>query len=154
MYYIYILNDFEIGNNILNAEQILDSLVGRKCWVYNSTTPNFKRINRGDKVLVYMAGVGRRNFVASFNIASDIVEKQLDLLTKEESILFNMFSHMVKIENINIFQKPVTIAEIKNDLEFISDKKNYGLFFRQATKRITQQDYEKVISASQNFLTV
>lgn len=150
MHYIHILNDFQIGKKKMSAEQILDILLKRKCWVYNSNTPNFSKFSNGDKIIIYMAGVGRRSFVACFEFAGGVEKHKLDPVSKEEKVLFNMFSFMAPIKNIIRFQDQVSMAEIKIELDFISDKKNYGLYLRQATKKISESDYNKIFEASKS----
>ncbi|WP_226606457.1 EVE domain-containing protein [Bacillus cereus] len=148
MYYIFVINDIEIGSKKIKAEGTLEFLLKERIWLYNLNTPNFRRIGNGDKVLIYLAGAGRRFFKAKFNIASEMFKHNFSSLGEKEKILFKMFEYASHIEQIEIFKEPMGIMELKSELEFIKDKKNYGLFFRQSTKQISEEDYKRVLKSN------
>ena len=62
-----------------------------------------------------------------------------------EKSLLKIFPLGCSVKVLNVWSKPLYIANIKNDLDFITDKKNYGLFLRQPTKIIGKKDYEYII---------
>jgi predicted RNA-binding protein len=147
MYYIFIINNIEIGNKIIKAEEILDTLLNKKIWLFNTFSPNFKKIKKDDKILVYIAGKNRRYFVGGFTITGEMVKHENESPTNHvEKMLFNLFEYSINIEKIIMFTKPINILDIKERLHFIKDKKNYGLYFRLATKLIDQRDYEFIIN--------
>ncbi|WP_144635954.1 EVE domain-containing protein [Priestia megaterium] len=145
MYYIFVINTFEIGSNSIEAKEILDSLLTKKIWLYNLNIPNFTKIKVGDNVLIYVAGPGRRFFTAKFTIASEIFKHSFYSANEKEDLLFKSFKYASYIENIEIFKDLINISEIKEKLRFIKDKKHYGLFFRQATRLISEEDYRIVL---------
>ncbi|PAK50091.1 EVE domain-containing protein, partial [Priestia megaterium] len=127
MHYIYIINDFLVTDqDKIKAEEIVKILLNKKIWVYTPSTPNLKKMQPEDKVVVYMAGEKRKKFVGYFEIAEDINKHNFNGSTEEEEYIFNLFPLAASIKNIQLFETPVYIKDIKNDLEFIKDKKNYG----------------------------
>lgn len=151
MNFIFIINDLVIGFNLINAEEISEKLLDRNIWLISLSTPHFTKFSPEDKVLIYLAGKGRRYFAANFTIKSDVYKHDLIPTTDDEKILFKTFDYAVNIDNIRRFEQPVPILDIKEDLAFIKDKKNYGLFFRQATKLINDEDYSKILNFQKVF---
>ncbi|WP_432693988.1 EVE domain-containing protein [Priestia aryabhattai] len=147
MPFLHIINNFEIGYDKVEAEEIMDILFKKKVWLYNANTPNFSKINVDDKVIVYIAGAGRRYFTATFTIKSKMMKHEFQPENQTETVLLNMFKYYCEITDIVIFKEPVNILKLKEELEFIKDKKNYGLFFRQSVKSINQRDYEKILQS-------
>lgn len=70
MPFIFIINDFDFGTHKLKAEDVLEVLLDKGHWLFTKNTPNLKKINAGDEVIVYMAGKNRRYFCVSFNIGA------------------------------------------------------------------------------------
>ena len=58
---------------------------------------------------------------------------------------FKMLSYYLHLENIQIFKKPISIKELVNDLEFIKNKKNYGLDMLTGVVKISQNDFNYII---------
>ena len=56
-----------------------------------------------------------------------------------------MLSYYLHLENIRIFKKPIGIKELVNDLEFIKNKKNYGLDMLTGVVKISQNDFNYII---------
>ena len=56
-----------------------------------------------------------------------------------------MLSYYLHLENIQIFKKPISIKELVNDLEFIKNKKNYGLDMLTGVVKISQNDFNYII---------
>ncbi len=144
MHYLFIINDFVLEDKMFTGKEIADRLLENKHWVFTPSTPNIKKIKPKDKVIVYIAGKGNRYFYANFEILDEIQEHNLTPSGELEDVLYSIFSLACKIKVLNIWSKPISIADIKEDLNFITDKKNYGLFFRQSTKVIGEEDYNLI----------
>ena len=147
MQYLSVINDLEIGYDSINALDIVKTLYNNEVWLYTDTAPFTSKISKGDKFILYIAGKGRRYFHSSFEIAGNIEEINDDKIIDNEKIdLDRFFQYFVPINNISIFKKKPMIKDIKTDLKFIKDKKNYGLFLRQSVKRISKEDYDYIIN--------
>ncbi|MEJ9224450.1 EVE domain-containing protein [Priestia aryabhattai] len=146
MHYIYIINDFLVTDqDKIKAEEIVKILLNKKIWVYTPSTPNLKKMQPEDKVVVYMAGEKRKKFVGYFEIAEDINKHNFNGNTEEEEYIFNLFPLAASIKNIQLFETPIYIKDIKNDLEFIKDKKNYGVFLRSSVRAVSEKDFERIL---------
>lgn len=160
MYMIFILNDISTRESTISGRILADILLSNKIWIFNKNTPNLRKMNQGDKVLVYIAGKGNRYFFASFELGDNQANKSIisiDKLKSADNIekpllthIFKMFDLQWPIKNIQIWDKPVDISSIKDDLEFIIDKKNWGLFFRQSTKVILEDDFNRILQKHKN----
>ncbi|TMV47042.1 EVE domain-containing protein [Paenibacillus mesophilus] len=150
MHFIFVVNDMDLGSLKLNGEDIIKELLSKKIWVYSKNAPNIMKINKGSKVILYLAGKGRRSFVCSFELSDDIKENDTlePILDESYSKLFTLFKLSSPLTNIKIFNNKVNISDIKESLDFIVDKKNYGLYFRQSTKVISEKDYDTILSLS------
>lgn len=144
MNFIFIVNDLGFGEILLSAENIADSLLDAQHWLYSPTTPNVRKIDIGDRVILYLAGRNRRYFCASFEIAGPITQTLPKIAGPVGDFLTQVFSLSSLITNIERWTTPVPAKPIKEDLEFITDKKNWGLHFRQSTKIISDADYDRI----------
>ena len=102
-----------------------------------------------DKVIIYIAGKGNRYFYAHFEILDKVREHAVVYNSAKERDALSMFNLACSIRVIDIWQNRVYIEFVKENLNFISDKKNYGLFFRQSTKVISEDDYRLIVGAAQ-----
>lgn len=142
MYYVFILNNIEIGESFFKAEDIMKYMLQHKFWAFSRNAPNLKYITERDRVVVYLAGAGSRCIAADFSISSKpyAIDKKSD-----NPAWLSMFPMRVNIQNINEWDKRVPISELIPELNFIQDKKNYGLYFRQSTKSIGENDYNIIL---------
>ncbi len=145
MYYLFIVNNYYIGGEETKGRVIVDILLKRNYWLFNRTTANLKRIKPADEVIIYVAGKNSRYFYANIMIAGLIEDATIKPSNKTEESLFEIFPLGCPVTVLNVWSNPLYMANIKNDLNFIKDKKNYGLFLRQPTKIISKQDYEYII---------
>lgn len=140
MSYVFVVNNILLKERFISAEEISGKLLQNKYWVFNYNTPNLKRIRPGDKAVIYLAGKNNMFFYATFEIESNICELP--------TVPFDFFDELQQffplscsIKNIKIFSIPVYAKEIKEKLKFISDKKNWGLSFRQSARIIGDDDF-------------
>jgi|AntRauTorckE6833_2_1112554.scaffolds.fasta_scaffold19144_3 predicted RNA-binding protein len=146
MYLINIINDLYIGGKNYDANKIKELLFNKKIWVFNSNTPFINKLKKGDKVILYLAGKGRRKFVAKYELSSSpkVIEEEIKHLFNNNFIDF--FRYYIRIKNIEEFKNKINIVDIKEDLDFIKDKKNYGLFLRQSLKKLSKKDYNYIVN--------
>lgn len=134
----------------ISALELSQLLLDNRTWIFTPNTPNIKKISSGDKVVLYIAGRNRRYFCADFSISGPIVDIKLQGKDERERFVFNLFNLSCSIKDINLWKENLPIKDIKQDLEFIIDQKNWGLFFRQATKIIGEKDYNLIINKSKD----
>lgn len=56
-----------------------------------------------------------------------------------------LFPFVAKIEGIEWWRNPLPIHDVKNELEFITDKNNFGLFLRLGVRYLTEKDYRTIV---------
>lgn len=152
MNYIFIINDYQYLNSshdsdMIDAFTLAKKLFQKKIWIHPSKkTPFLRTFEPKDKVLLYIAGIGRRYFYASFEICGEVVETDFSKLGDFDSNFIKRFKYSHPISNIDIWNNPVPMIEIKNELNFIKDKKNYGLYLRNSVVKLEESDYKFIIS--------
>lgn len=139
------------GNICLSAEKVVEILLERKIWVFSNGTHNINKIKPGHKVVLYLAGKGRRFYTTSFEIADNINSHNIQSDNEKEKKLFSIFSLGTNIINIKHLRHPIAITDLKDRLSFITDKKNYGLFLRQSIKIIPEHDFNLIVTEGNSF---
>ena len=148
MKWIYILNDLVVGDAVMPAQDIADYKKKKKVWQYSSFAPNVRKIEKGDIALIYLAGKGKRCFYAVLQIQEQIKDTRgLPTQGKAWEAIFNkIFPLGSAISNVKVFATPIQFDEgLRNEVSFIGDKKNWGLYFRQAIRSLPEADYQKII---------
>lgn len=138
MYYIFFINNIELGEQVWSAEDIRNFLLKNNLWAFSSNAPNLKYLAEGDRVIIYLAGKGNRFFTADFTIACKPYEVKLE---PNEPEWLTLFPIRINVRNIKIWAEQLPIGDVLEQLDFIKDKKNYGLYFRQSTRVIDEKDF-------------
>ncbi|MGI6662657.1 MAG: EVE domain-containing protein [Bacillota bacterium] len=144
MNYIFVVNDLRIGSTSLSGVDIVDELLEKELWVYSYNAPLVNRLRVDDRVLVYIAGPRHRWFEGSFRIAGNVTAGRRPV--QLNPILERMFPLWSPIREIQRWSRPVPAIEVIPHLEFIKDKRYWGLHFRQSVKQINDRDYELIVA--------
>ena len=129
--------------------QIFKERIKNNLWPIYKKTPQLINIEKDKKILFYIAGTNAlsQNFVASTSIKEIIDLKSISSDPNQEfrQVLFN-----VRFNEINYFQKPVSIKNHINNLSFIEEEKRkyYGLYLQGGVCKINEQTYEYIINKS------
>ena len=91
-----------------------------------------------------MAGKGRRYFLCCAQIQTSIQEVDLSNVEDNEFDLYNLFNYFITLKNINFFENKKYMKDLIEDLSFIKDKNNYGLYLRRSIKKINDEDFIKI----------
>jgi len=142
MYYIFFINNIEFAEKVWNSEDVVNFLLESNIWVFSSYAPNLKYLSEGDRVVIYLAGKGKRFFAADFTIACKPYEVKPE---SNEPDWLMMFPIRIDIINVKIWSKNLPIGDVIEQLGFIKDKKNYGLYFRQSTRVIEEKDFSTIV---------
>ncbi len=139
-YYIFIINDLNYVDVVYNSTTIVNVLLENSEWIFpNSNVCHIEKLKKGDIVLIYIAGQGNRYFYGKFCIAKAVAP-----IEKNKGEFYKYFSRKIEIENFEKAQRKILMKEFVSDLSFIKDKKNYGLYLRQAVKKISFEDYKLI----------
>lgn len=150
MYWIFIVNDLLLGDITLSADDITTYLLKSSNWQYSKFAPNINKLKKGDTVLVYLAGKGRRYFVASFTLNGciSILPNTEDVISDWELEFNRLYQLTSPIDNIQVYNNPIDLNEkLRTRLDFIVDKKNWGLYFRLGIRALPEKDFETITLA-------
>lgn len=139
---MFIVNDFDLGDKYLRAEDIIDSLLTKKIWVFTPYAPFIKYLGKGDKIILYLAGNKRKFFYGSFEIAGSIEECKFKPENPKESLIKDIFTLSCPIDQVDKWPKKVSMYEVLDKLRFIEDRKNWGLHIRQSARAICREDFD------------
>lgn len=142
----FVVNNIALSKIEIRATDIVDKLLAQKRWIFLSTTPYIGKLKENDNILIYIAGKDNRYFYGRFHISGPLQGNNLVPENEIEKELYGLFNLSCLIKNIEVFPKKISIYDLKDDLNFITDKKNWGLFFRQSAKQIDQVDYELILN--------
>jgi len=105
-----------------------------KTYPLGCRTPNRTRIASGDKVVFYQSGEDGRKFIGSAAIST--VAKNPDQF---------IFGY-VHFSKIRIWQEPVDIYSILDELSFIKNKRRWQSYFQGGIRKIPRKDCERILS--------
>lgn len=143
--YLVVVNDVAHPTGITRASDIIDFLLARQIWIFSDRAPHLNRITIDDKLVVYAAKKAGSAFLAEMKVASEPSPLQGGLHTEVERLGLSWFSHWIRISTIRRFEPPRPVKPLIPKLEFIVDKKNYGLAFRQGVRRIEETDAKIIV---------
>lgn len=148
-HFIFIANDISmIADKKISAIDIKDKLLKHGFWSFSETAPLRAKLREGDRVLIYLAGPGRREFVAVATIAKNAEE--LVSGSEEKKILSGLgigfLKYKVQLKDVLNFPSAIKITYLIDKLNFIIDKKNYGLHLRLPIVRINSTDFELILT--------
>jgi len=152
-YYIMITADAH--KSLLNfptAKQLSLNRLKNGYWPLYPRTKNFRRIESGDKLIIYAGG--KREGGMSF-IGTAQVDKVLDSRGRGTKLLIDShFSHytsdparFLQISKCKVFKTGKSIGDLKSRLTFIKDKvsKKWGCYLQGGCLSISQKDYDTIL---------
>jgi hypothetical protein len=117
-------------------------------WPLYTTTRHSDSIKKDDKLLIYLAG---NNIYSKHFIAYAEVSK-IELIINKEYVDVDLNNAFIKsyliLKNIHKLNKPFNVKENLNNLEFITYKKSYGLYFQGGLRNIDKKTFNHVIFSS------
>jgi len=143
-HYITVTSDqYNLDDQIISANQILvRRIINRMFPLYHGTSYKDK-INVGDICYMYVAGKNeyKHHVEGSFVVADIIKKKSTD---EFEDVLSSTPYKYLVMSKINHYSVPVYIKDLINDLEFITNKSRWGVFFQGGVKKISLSDALKL----------
>lgn len=142
--YLLIIGDLAIGSNVYKYEEIIDELFSKKEWIFgNKGIPKVKNFKDGDNVILYVSGIKKRFFYATFKFSG--VAEKYQYNAEIDKPFFKFFGKKINIKDINLCSEKIYFKDLKDNLDFITDKKNYGLHLRQSVKQLSEKDYDFIM---------
>ena len=114
-----------------NSDQTeLEKRFSTKKWPFFFNTKNARNLKKGDKCIIYWAGIGNQKFIADAEILS------VTDTTKIKEIKFS---------KISIWKKPFPIKKIYEKLDIIKQPKYFGVYLAGGIKNLSPKDFETII---------
>jgi len=126
-----------------NAIDILKRRLDEKKYPLYKKTPFLKDIKKDDEVVFYVAGKKNKsqNFIAFSHIKS--VETPNESLIDPDKNKYVLEKYLL-FENITLLKTPIHIKAIINQLEFIKNKTNFGVYLMGGVSKITENDFNLI----------
>lgn len=106
--------------------------VSGKKWPIFKHTPNKIKLRKGDKIIFYKAGKDGRKFIGTASLGSEIISENVD--------------YFVTLYDIQIWKKPIEVPTILDELQFIKNKSNWGMYFQGGVTSLPPEDYKVILS--------
>lgn len=147
---IVVVNDIRTSSGIIPVEGIVRTLLNQNLWLFPATIQLIGRLREGDRAIVYFAGQKRAYFGASFTLAQAPSPLALKPNGTPSKVLACFFKYWAPVQDAEVWDDVVPISDVKEHLDFIGNKKDWGLYFRQTLKCISEQDYQRILSKRPN----
>lgn len=116
---------------IKNSDKEFRSRVKNKQWPIYNKTQNRKRLQIGDRLIFYKAGINGQKFLGTATIGSNLKEKSL-------------FTFSLDLNDIKIWKAPVEMKNVIKNLDFIKNKENWGNYFQGGVRCISDTDFDTI----------
>lgn len=122
---------------------IFNDRIKENKWPIYVKTPQLQNVSVGKNVVFYIAGTGekRQSFIGTAKIKKIVDNNNTNLDPNQE---FKQILFHVEFENINIFNKSLSIKDHIDNLDFIKNKEKYGLYFQGGICKINKQSFEYI----------
>lgn len=126
-----------------NAVDILKRRLDEKKYPLYKKTPFHKDVKKDDGVVFYVAGRKNKsqNFIGYSLIKS--VEIPNETLIDPDKNKYVLEKYLL-FENIILFKAPIHIKAIINQLEFIKNKTNFGVYLMGGVSKISESDFNLI----------
>ena len=140
-YWAFIVANRKDNGRNIQAREILDTRLSDAFWGLGERTPNRKWLQAGDKVVFY-EGNPTKSFVANATFKS----KAFQLSSEERSKFshgqaFFTTDYGVYLEDIHLFENPIPVEQLVDNLKFIKNKEYWYSHFQGGTREIFEKDY-------------
>lgn len=145
--FLIVVNNIRHGDVTMNGADIVTFLLSRRVWIFPDHAP-IKRFQVGDRLIIYVGG-RVHVFVAEARIASVPAPLSPPLLSDLERMGLGWFRWFVRLKNERHLKPPRSIISLIPKLDFVTDKKNYGLALRLGVRRIDDRDAARILGGSE-----
>ena len=137
-YYCLVTSDTETKF----ARDIINSRLKEKKYPLYKKTPFLNEIKKNDDVVFYLAGKGEnsQSFVATAKILSIETINNTAVIDPDNNN--KIVIKYLNLDNINFFEKKINIKSILDNLNFIKNKKHYGVTLVGGVSKIKYEDFK------------
>lgn len=135
-HWIFVITEYSTYN-VGNINDTINELKKEKKWKIGKRTVYKRNIKKDDKIIFYVSGLNQKKFLLTAELNSEFYDDS------------NRIYGYVDLKNIVFFKNPVPIRPIINDLQFITNKKYWGLYFSGGICKINIYDYDTIMKYAQ-----
>lgn len=121
--WVFVIND---------KDEVFQERINDKKWPIYRKTQNRNKLKVGDKIIFYKAGADGKKFIGKASIARGLKPDGID--------------YSLELSDVGVWKKPVSVALVLKDLEFIRDKTFWGRYFQGGVRSLSESDYNIIIS--------
>lgn len=143
-HYILIANSIEWSPHTTGLV-VAETLAKHSVWLASQYTPFRRDYKHGDRVLLYVAGPGARYLVGDAVVAGPVTGVTPADARLAEELGLDTFHERIPLDNVRLWEKPLLLKPLVGRLDFVKDKRNWGLNLRQAAARIPEHDYRVIM---------
>ena len=146
--YIFTASGIKLfDGSFISSTEVIKERLKRGYWPLNEGSNHRKRFKRGDMVLFYTTRP-LKTFIAVASIHSQCITlsiRQRDKLEAEFDHLLGT-PYIVEIGNPVFLLSPVPINSVIEELDFISNKTYWWVYFQGGITKIEPQDFELILN--------
>lgn len=152
-HYVFVVMDVPVSNNLtVKAEEVAEALISNKIWLFRDRGGNVLKLREGDKILIYIGGKNKRYFVCSFEISGGVKKFSANNFEPNNERIVNVakklglvwMTYFTEIKSVIMFKEPIPLNPLIESLNFIRNKKYYGLNLRVSAISIPENDYKLI----------
>jgi len=129
----------------LEGRDILETRLKDKFWGLGKGTPNRKSLQAGDKIVFYV-GDPEKAFAASAILScSSFAPSEEERRELSHDKAFYEAEFGVRLDSIDLWEKPRRVEEIVSDLRFIENKVRWGPYFQGGVRGIAEEDFRTIV---------
>lgn len=130
---------------VVNTQEIFDQRMEDEFWGLGEKIRYRKQLKEGDHVVFYIR-TPIQAFVGTASLTSPFLK--LNQVEKEKyghnSPVFAM-DYGVRLDQIDVWDEPVSVDELIPQLQFIKDQSNWGLYFQGSINKLAEEDFQTII---------
>ena len=109
-------------------------------------TPNLEIIKKDDEILFYIGGKyeNAQSFVGKSIVEEIEISKEMEV---DADKITKVVTRYLNLKDIEEFKEIKEIKFILNELDFIINKKHYGVYLLKGVIKISENDFKKIINS-------
>jgi len=151
-YWVFVVKDHVHMGRTIPAREVLANRVQNKFWSLSSRAANLRKLEKGDRVLFYVAEPAERGFMGKGVLAGPahpMSDEQRFHIIGTPSI---GFEYSVDFDEAEMWPKIVALEMVKDRMPLLIGRKFPARVFRGSIRRITERDYEVVLEAHRRLM--
>ncbi len=148
MNYLFVVMDVPTAEGHISAMTVVDQLLEHRFWAFSETAPVKCKLQPDDHGVIYVGGRERHWFVAECVVGSTLQRATPTQQVVLGKLGLKFMRDVITFSSARRFAEPVPIGPLLAQLDFINDKRNYGLSLRLPLRAISEDDYRTIIQGA------